>query len=419
MSLFQLFLKHQKLIYPTVLGAAILGFVLASLMPVYYKAETIIFPPNTHVSDHLISAGLRFGGDKEIDEHIQLLSSGIVRDSMINRFDLKKHYDLETNSSTFLDDLFEEYDNNVRVRRTPYNSIAVAIWDQSPEVASQMTNELVLCADRIKSRMFKANIKTAYHKNQKAYLDKKNEVDALLYTIQEIKSDNYNTALRKKEGKIKDLRAELSENQKSLEKLKNNYGVYELDSQLHELYTSYLNARHDYFVQDGLVANFKQHANVADTILIKHRLLRDEAKLRIKALRPRVDSLKEVQGAYGELLNDQANINRGLEILEDDYRLVQSSFDREFANEGLQYLKSQYNLELQFLLELKKKKDEMKAFIDAESPKSYLVSPAKLPQKKDKPKRTLISLGAAIGAFFIVMVFILIREERLSPKFPL
>ena len=165
--------------------------------------------------------------------------------------------------------------------------------------------------------------------------------------------------------------------------------------------------------------SLKQQSNIADTLLRKHRLNREAAKFRVKSLKPRIDSLKAVQGVYNELVNDQNKIYHGLGILEDDYRLIQSGFDTEFVNEDLQYLKSQYKLELDFLLELKKKKDEMKAFIDAESPKSYLVSPAKLPQKKDKPKRTLISLSAAIAAFFICVVFLLIKEEGFSPKLPL
>lgn len=419
MSFFQLFIKNRKILLPIVLAAGLFGFVIASIMPVYYKAETVIFPPNTHVSDHLISAGLRFGGDKEIDEHIQLLTSVIVRDSMIRKFDLKTHYELDSNSPTFLDDLFEKYDENVSVNRTAYNSIAISIWDQSPELAANMANQLVDMTDRIKSRMFDENIKAAFQKNEKAYLEKKKEVDLLLRRIEEIKTENLNNALENKANKIKEVRANLDRNNASLQMLKDNYSIYELDSQLGDLYTSYLLARQDFYNEDGALESLNNQTSIADTIVSSHKRKRNAALFRIKALKPRIDSLNYIQKDYGELVNDQEKLNHGLQMLEDDYRLILSDFDKEFVNQDLQYVKSQYDLEFNFLLELKKKRDEMKGFIDAKSPTSYLVSPAKKTQKKDKPKRTLIALASACAAFFISILVLLIKEEDFSAKLPL
>ena len=87
----------------------ILAFVLISvvgaaifsgpnyLVPVY-KSEVILYPPSTNSNKTLIEKDPRFGSDNDVDQQIQILKSGLVRDSVIRKFNLMQHYLIDTTS---------------------------------------------------------------------------------------------------------------------------------------------------------------------------------------------------------------------------------------------------------------------------------------------------------------------------------
>nr|MDQ3072693.1 hypothetical protein [Bacteroidota bacterium] len=100
-----------------------LGVLISSslFMTPLFKSETIIYPSNTNTNNHLISTGLRFGSDKELDEQMQLLTSNILRDSIIKKYDLAAHYGIDTGIAEAWSELHEEFADNVGISRTRYN----------------------------------------------------------------------------------------------------------------------------------------------------------------------------------------------------------------------------------------------------------------------------------------------------------
>ena len=93
---FILLYTWRKVILMTSSIAVIIAIIVTmpALMPPVFKAEAIIYPPATYSAKVIAEYDLRFGADKEIDEHIQILKSSLLRDSIIKRFDLLKHYEI-------------------------------------------------------------------------------------------------------------------------------------------------------------------------------------------------------------------------------------------------------------------------------------------------------------------------------------
>ncbi|MCI5055545.1 MAG: hypothetical protein MRY83_05510 [Flavobacteriales bacterium] len=144
-----------------------------------YQAETEVYPSNVQSYRDLLGAGLRFGGDKETGELMSILGSNDVRDSIIERFDLIEHYEIDTTETFWKHNLNQEYQDNISVSRTINKSISISVWDKSPTYASEIANAIVAIADAHKSFIIKENIRSARSAVEKNYSEKAVEVDMM------------------------------------------------------------------------------------------------------------------------------------------------------------------------------------------------------------------------------------------------
>lgn len=176
-----LIFKWRKLIA----GISLLSFVLALIftsagfMPPIYKSEAVIYPPATYSTKVLAEFDLRLGSDKDIDEHIQMLKSGILRDSIIRKFELMKHYEIDSSSSSKLTELYSKYEENIKIDRTRYNSILIQVYDTDPKIAAAIANAMVETGDEVKEFIIKQNLRNAYSSVKKEFFDKAKEINQL------------------------------------------------------------------------------------------------------------------------------------------------------------------------------------------------------------------------------------------------
>jgi uncharacterized protein involved in exopolysaccharide biosynthesis len=172
--------KSRMLITPY-LRVALLVFVLAggitylitrfAITP-KYESTAVIFTANTHANIHLVSAGIRFGYDKEIGEQLEILNASAVRDALVAAFNLITEYDIDTASAFWQEELLREYNNNISLNRTINKSIEITVRDADPHRAADMANGLVALADAHKNEVIKGNIKLAADAALASYKEK-------------------------------------------------------------------------------------------------------------------------------------------------------------------------------------------------------------------------------------------------------
>ncbi len=148
-----------------------------------FKAECIAYPPATNSEKVLIEHFTGFGGEKEIDEYIQILKSGIVRDSIITNFGLMKHYEIDSSKIDRFFRLYKIYDKNVLIDRTRYNSVSIEVYDTDPLTAAEIANEIVVVADRVKNAIIKKNFRSAYNSLELEYMKQIAELDSISNSI--------------------------------------------------------------------------------------------------------------------------------------------------------------------------------------------------------------------------------------------
>lgn len=98
-----------------------------------YKSFAIIYPSNL----------IPYSSESPSEQLLQLLESADIRNSIIDKFNLAAHYNIDTTAKSGLSDLIASYQSNVEVNRTQFNSIEIKVFDTDPLIASAMVTEII------------------------------------------------------------------------------------------------------------------------------------------------------------------------------------------------------------------------------------------------------------------------------------
>ena len=182
--------KWKKFILWVTFSATLAAVLFSSpwFVPPVYKSEVILYPPSTNSNKILIEKDPRFGADNDVEQQIQILKSGMVRDSLIRKYHLLQHYRIDTTSELKIYQLYKEYEDNVVVDRTRYNSISVTVFDTDPMLAATMANDIIKICDHVKSQILRQNLTQAFKSLELQYEEAVHDVDAL--------ADSVNRALK-------------------------------------------------------------------------------------------------------------------------------------------------------------------------------------------------------------------------------
>ena len=241
-------LKFKKIIFGfvaiVIIAAAI--FSAPNFMPPLYKSEAVFYPPNTNSNKILIQNDSRFGVEKEIDEHIQLLKSGLVRDSIIKKYNLIQHYEIDTAVKIWRYQLYKLFDERINIDRNRYNALSASVLDTDPQMASNIANDLVTVGDAVKAGILRKNLNAALGYLEKDYNKKVTEFNALADNVNRLAQNNKLPSLNLKGHSFVErmkeqinLISELSSANNSGYDLKQQYNYESILSQLAEVQSSY------------------------------------------------------------------------------------------------------------------------------------------------------------------------------------
>ncbi|MFT3664761.1 Wzz/FepE/Etk N-terminal domain-containing protein [Piscinibacter sp.] len=148
-ELFALLAARGRLIGAATLLGALIGLVIAFLVPKWYTSKTVFLPPQQQQSSAAAAisqlgalAGLA-GGLANVkspaDQYVALMESATISNRIIDRFELLKVYDVE-----FRQDARKQLKNNVRITVGKKDGlIAVEVDDREPARAAAMANAYV------------------------------------------------------------------------------------------------------------------------------------------------------------------------------------------------------------------------------------------------------------------------------------
>ena len=154
---------YRKLFIVVAVIAALLSAVVSLLLEEKYKSSVILFPTTTNsISKALIAD--RFGGkddvlelgeEEEAEQMLQILNSDEIRNRIVEKYDLMRHYDIDSDDKYKFTKLFKKYESNISFRRTEFMSVEIEVLDRNPDTAAMIANDIANLMDTVKNRMQK------------------------------------------------------------------------------------------------------------------------------------------------------------------------------------------------------------------------------------------------------------------------
>ncbi len=175
--------KHLLIIgVITIILASI--FSSSTFITPLYKSEVILYPTASNsISKVLLSSNfnsskdiLEFGEDEQTERILQVLNSNKIRDRIIKKYNLAKHYGIKPGSKYRMTKLYSDYENNFRFRRTEYMAVKITVFDKNPQMAADMANDVSELLDSTINQMQKEIAVKAFKIVEHEYLKLKNEI---------------------------------------------------------------------------------------------------------------------------------------------------------------------------------------------------------------------------------------------------
>lgn len=125
--------KLHLLVILTVTALAAIVFSGPRFITPMFKSYAIVYPDN-------IAA---YSEESTTEQMIQIMQSQDIVDSMIKRFDLAGHYEVDPNYRYFRTELLRQYHENVRINKTSYEAVRIDVFDKNPDTAKLMVNAIL------------------------------------------------------------------------------------------------------------------------------------------------------------------------------------------------------------------------------------------------------------------------------------
>ena len=115
--------------------AAVLGAVFSgpTFITPKYKSEAIVYPGGMS----------EFSDETYTEQMLQVMESQEIMDSVVEIFDLMKHYEINPEYKYAKTVLIGEYRDRVSISKTPYDAVRIKVLDKDPEIACAMVNEII------------------------------------------------------------------------------------------------------------------------------------------------------------------------------------------------------------------------------------------------------------------------------------
>ena len=181
--------RWKKPLIILTVAAAVLSAVFSAPMFITPKFEStvIMFPTSTaSISKSLLAKNntskedlLSFGEEEQAEQLIQILNSDEIRGRVIEKYNLKEHYEIDSTDQYDDTKLFKEYESNITYKRTEFQSVRVDVLDTDPNLAADIANDIAALVDSVKNRMQKERAFKAKSIAEAEYAEMKNYVKEL------------------------------------------------------------------------------------------------------------------------------------------------------------------------------------------------------------------------------------------------
>lgn len=222
--------KWRKLIIILTMSSAIISAGATYLITPKFKSKVVLFPTSTNsISKALISENsdnksdiLEIGQEEHGEQLLQILNSSKIRDEILKRFNLMKHYDINENSKYKYTKLIKEYEQNISFKRTEFMAIEISVLDKDPQMAADIANTISDLLDSTKNLIQKERAQKGFEIVKNTYETLVKEIDLLSDSLRKIREKGVHDYETQSEMINQELAIQIGKgNEKGVSRLKN------------------------------------------------------------------------------------------------------------------------------------------------------------------------------------------------------
>ncbi len=177
-NLLGLILKWKFHLGVIVVVAGILAAIFSgpTFITPMFKSSAILYPGNVD----------SYSEESTTEQMLQIMNSQDIVDSVIERFNLAAHYDINPEYKYFQTVLLDEYHTNVSISKTPYESVMIEVKDKDPQRASDMVSAIIELYDNKISTLHKTKYGEVVAMYQNQLASKRANLDSLKGILYEL-----------------------------------------------------------------------------------------------------------------------------------------------------------------------------------------------------------------------------------------
>lgn len=227
--------KYFKILIIICVLGVIVSAVVSLLIEEKYKSTVILFPTSSGsiskalLTDNVTAKGiLNFGEEEEVEQMLQVLQSDEIKNKIIEKYDLIKHYEIEPDSKYKMTNLNRVYNSNVSIERTEFMSVKISVLDKEPQMAANIANDIAAYLDTAVNRMQKDRARKALKVVENEYFDLVNQIKTLedsLVSLRELGIYDYESQAEVYSDAYAQAVASGTASAKNIEKLENKLHI--------------------------------------------------------------------------------------------------------------------------------------------------------------------------------------------------
>jgi capsular polysaccharide biosynthesis protein len=181
--------KWRKTLLILGIAAALLSALFSSPLFVtpLYKSTVILYPASSNsISKSLFNESadqeqdiLEFGADEQKQQMLQILNSSRIRDKVIEKFNLAKHYGIEPGSGSYQTRMNNRFGSNISFKLTEYQAVKITVLDKDPQMAADIANQIAALLDTVKNDLQKERAMQGFKIVEAEYLKQQEHVQKM------------------------------------------------------------------------------------------------------------------------------------------------------------------------------------------------------------------------------------------------
>ncbi|MCR4965293.1 MAG: hypothetical protein K6A41_06515 [Bacteroidales bacterium] len=171
-SLIQFLWRWKWWLLAICVATMIISLGCSMLIKPRFKSTAVIYAPRTNSTAKILLNEENYNErldmkayaiEEETEQMMQLLNAQEIKDSLIAKYKLAQYYDIDTESKGWKTKLYKTVTNNITIKRTEYGAISISVSDEDPQMACNMTQDILRLLDTVKNRAEGERTAAAYY----------------------------------------------------------------------------------------------------------------------------------------------------------------------------------------------------------------------------------------------------------------